>query len=99
MPAEPLQLGVPKRLHAEADAIDAGRAKPVHPFGVDGLGVGLERDLGVRASRSKVVAAGLDQPANFRRLEQRRRAAAEEDGVDGLAPSAPARISRSSAAT
>ena len=38
------------------------------------------------------VAAGLDQPANFRRLEERRRAAPEIDGIHGLAAPAGANL-------
>ena len=53
------QLVVAERLHAEAETIDAGRAKRGQPLGGHAFGIGLERDLGVGRQVER-LAAGLD---------------------------------------
>ena len=81
-PAQPPQLVIVERLHAEAHAVDAGRAESLEPLAADGLGVGLERDFGV-GGRGRTRPGTPRMPADLGRLEQRRRPAAEIDGVDG----------------
>ena len=83
-PAETLKLLVPEGLDTEAETIDAGRSKPLEALGRHRLGIRLERHLGVGRHREGVTA-GLDDRLHLARLEQRRRAAAEEDGV-GVSP-------------
>ena len=56
--SEPAQLGIPKRLDAEADAIDTGRPKTFHPLGGRRFGVGLEGDLRAAASVEGVATGG-----------------------------------------
>ena len=58
-PRQPAQLVVAKRLHAEAQAIDAGRAKARQPGLGDRLGIGFERHLG--------VGGHVEAPARTRR--------------------------------
>jgi hypothetical protein len=55
---QPLQLFVVERLDAEADAIDAARAKRGESFWRGGLWIGLERDLAsaVRSNESRQAA-------------------------------------------
>src|SRR6185503_6342617 len=79
-PAEALQLRVVERLHAKADAIDTGAAETFQLVAIDGLGVGLERDLRGRIEID-VLTNRFDDGADLRRFEQRRRAAAEKDRV------------------
>ena len=83
-PAETLKLLVPEGLDTEAQTIDAGGPKSLQPLGRHRLGIGLERDLGVGRHREGVPAC-LDDRPDFARLEQRRRAAAKENGV-GVGP-------------
>ena len=56
--------------------------KPSSASGGGRFGVGFERDLAV-GREVETLAAGRMMRRDFRRLEQRRRAAAEEDGVGG----------------
>ena len=80
-PPEAFQLGVPKRLDTETHPVDASVAKPVHPLDARRLGIGLEGDFGAGFD-PECLPAGLDQSANLRRLEERRRTATEIHGVD-----------------
>ena len=72
-PAQPLQLGVPKRLDTETHAVDARRSKPVHSLDVRRLGIGLERDFGVRF--------------DLERLRGRRRSAGQSPAARGATAS------------
>ena len=79
-PAKPAQFLVPERLDTETQSIGAGGAKLSSVDGCRRLWVGFQGDFGV-GRHGEAVAAGTDDGGNFRRLEQRRRAAAKEDGV------------------
>jgi len=83
-PPQACQLIVIERLHAKADAGDAGGAKRLEPHECGGFGIGLESDFGVWR---EIVCrpAGFDEPCDLRRIEKRGSAAAEEDGVCGPA--------------
>ena len=63
-PPEPLEFGVAERLHAEADAVDAGVAEPL-PSGQASTVSGLVSSV-ISASRltSKRLAARRDQAAD-----------------------------------
>ena len=79
--AEALEHVVLIGLHADGDAVEARANQPLEPLRRDAVGVGLERDLGVRAE----VEALLQLVENFfqiLRAEEARRTAAEIDGVD-----------------
>jgi hypothetical protein len=79
---ERFQVIVAKRLDAEADAVDAGRAQTAQLVAVDGPRIRLERDLGAVRQRPQ-VARGGEQIGDGRRREERGRPAAEEDRLDG----------------
>jgi len=74
-------------LHAEADAVDACLPVARETGQVDGFGICFERDFAVLGDVERGLAGGNDAP-DFVRLEQRRRPAAEVDGV-GCFPSFP----------
>ena len=76
-PRQPPKLRLAKRLDAEAQTVDAGRAERRQLRLVDGFGIGFERDFGVGRDIER-LAAGRDDARDLVRLEQRRRAAAEE---------------------
>ena len=80
-PAELLQRRIIERLHAERDAIDAGRAVAAKTRRLDAGRIGLERDFDVGRDRP-VLADRIEDRADRRGLHQRRRAAAHEDGRD-----------------
>jgi hypothetical protein len=69
------------RLHAEGDPVVAGFPQPLEVGAVDGVGVGLGGDLGVRRQAEIGVDRG-EQPAEVLGREERRRTPAEEDGAD-----------------
>ena len=77
-PAEQSQIGVVQRLHAERDAVDAGRAIAAEARGLDRRGICLQRDLGA-AGHGPVACHRIEHRGDRFRLHQRRRAAAEED--------------------
>ena len=77
---QPAKLVVAERLNAKAHAIDAGGAKCGQPIGGDRLGVGLECHLAIGRDVEGVRARPGDS-RDFRGLQQRRRSAAEIDGV------------------
>ena len=79
-PRQPLQLVVAKRLDTEAETVDAGRAVRREPILGDAFRIRLERDFAIAREVERVLARG-DDPRDLVRLEQRRRAAAEEDRV------------------
>jgi hypothetical protein len=87
-----LQLLVAKRLHAVAETIDACVAEAGEPSFVDRFRIGLERDLGV-GGKVERLATGIDDGRDLRRLEQRRRPAAEKNCV-GRRSACPERTSR-----
>ena len=70
-----LHLGV-EILHPDGGAVDPQRGQRVQPLRVDLRGVGLDRDLGVRAGGER-GGDRIAQPRGLRRRQQRRRAAAE----------------------
>ena len=80
-PAQRFQRGIVERLHAERDAVDAGRAIAGKARGLDTGRVGLERDFGI-GGNVPVLADRIENGADGLRLHQRRRAAAEEDRGD-----------------
>src|SRR5262245_30433776 len=82
--AQTLELLVPERLDTETQTIDAGLAKTGELFERDGLGIGLEGDFSVRC-KGKAASARFDNRADLVRLEQRRRAATEENRIGGVA--------------
>ncbi len=79
-PSEARELGVVEGLHADAEARHASATEAVQPLARQRLRIGLERDL-----RRVVQRAGLcarpDEAGHITGLEQRRRAAAEEEAV------------------
>jgi hypothetical protein len=79
---QPLQFLVVERLDTEADAVHAGGAERAQQVARGALGIGLERDLGVRRDVER-AAAGREDPLHVVGREQRRRAAAEENRVGG----------------
>ena len=83
-PARGLKFAVVEGLHAQADAVEAGREPCGRFYGRNRFGIGLERDF------EKVGAIALPQRIeNLRqsgRLEKARRAAAEIDRVDDIRP-------------
>ena len=81
---EPQQLLILKRLDAEAQTIDTGLAEMFQLRAIDGLGIGLDGDLGTGIEIER-LADRADDAADLGRLEQRWRAAAEKNGV-GLQP-------------
>ena len=81
-PPQPLQLLVVEGLDAEAQPGHARLAECGEPRGRGGFGIGLEGDLGVLGDGVGLPAGG-DEPRDLRRIEERRRAAAEEDRVSG----------------
>ena len=82
--AEFCQHAIVERLHAERDAVDAGRAIAAKARGFDAGRIGFERDLGVGRD-APVARDRVEDGADRRRLHQRRRAAAEEDRGNGAA--------------
>ena len=83
--AERGQARVVEALHADRKPRHAGGAKGAKAVALEAARVGLERDLAARLER-QAGADGGDQPLDLRRLEQARRAAADEDRVDAPAP-------------
>jgi hypothetical protein len=75
--AEPLQLVVVEALHAEGNAVDAGRQIAVETAVLDGAGIGFQRDLGIGSQR-QALAYAIEQALDQLRREQAGRAAAEE---------------------
>ena len=91
-PRQPAQLVLPERLDAEAE--------PVHPRAPVRGETRFGHRLGVRLQRHFAIGghvegrrAGVDDARDFVRLEQRRRAAAEENGV-GLRGGRPRSLGR-----
>jgi len=78
--AEPEQFTVVERLHAQTDTGHARLEVPGHAFTRHGLGVGLERDLGIGFKR-EAVTARVNESFHFDRIEQRRRASPEENSI------------------
>src|SRR5688572_5030243 len=78
--SEPRQFIVIKRLHTEADAVDAGTAKRGEAFRRGGFWIRLERDLRVHGD-IEGLATRRDQALDLGGIEQRRRAPSEENGV------------------
>ena len=96
-PAERFERGVVQRLHAERDAVDAGRAIAAKALGLDAGRIGLERDLGIGATvQCRAIASRI--AADRRGLHQRGRAAAEEDAGRPCGPARAAADGASSAA-
>ena len=83
--SERFQALIVERLHAERQAIDAGRAVAREILGLDAGRIGLERDLRIRRD-APMLGDGVDDGGDARRLHQRRRAAAEEDAATRAAP-------------
>ena len=77
--SERLEHGVVERLHAEAHAGDAGRAITREPPARHALRIALDGDLGV-GGQPPALAQVLEHGGQRLGLEQRGRAAAEEDG-------------------
>ena len=77
-PAQGFQRRIVERLHAERDAIDAGRAIALEARRLHAGRVGLQRHLDIRR-HAPVFRDGVENAAHRLRLHQRRRAAAEED--------------------
>ena len=73
-----LQRRVVERLHAERDAVDAGRAIAAKARGFDAGRIGFQRDFDVGRDRP-VFADGVEDRLHRLGLHQRRRAAAEEN--------------------
>ncbi len=90
--SEPGELLVSNDWTPKLRRLTPASRKPVQPGRRRRFRVGLERDLGVRRD-VEGLAAGRDESADLVRLEQRRRAAAEEDRVDALRPGRRCRIS------
>ena len=88
-PAQAPQLVVPKRLDAVTEAVHTSLAERAQPVRRDGLGIGLESNLGVW-SQVERAPARADDGGDFGGLEQRRRAAAEKYGVGGRSSTVPA---------
>jgi len=80
--AERFQRPVVQRLHADRNAVDAGRAVIAKAFLLDAVGIGLQRDLGVGRD-GPVRRDRLDHDADRAPTSQRRRATAEKNGGDG----------------
>src|SRR5919198_1200161 len=77
---QPFQLIVLERLHTEAETIDTRGAKTFQLFAIDRLGVRLERHFPIGRNREP-RRARVDDGADLVRIEERRRAAAEKDGI------------------
>ena len=77
--AQPFQLGFAERLDAKADAIDTGGAKPSIRSADDVSGL-VSRVISASAP-ARSVAARSDQAGDLVGIQERRCAAAEEDGV------------------
>ena len=84
MPAEGAEVGVVQRLYAHREAVDPGVAVAAEAAGLDGGGVGFERDLGAGRERPAVGDRG-DDGGDGLGGHQAGGAAAEEDGVDEAA--------------
>jgi len=82
---EPKQFVVAKRLHAEAETVDARAAIRREPRLGHRLGIRLERDLAVGREVERRLA-GRDDPRDLLGLEQRGCPAPEEDRI-GARPS------------
>ncbi len=82
--AQPAQIVVVERLHPERDPVDPGIAIARKAAGLDGAGVGLQRDLDV-IGKGPVGAGGLDHRRDGLRRHQARGASAEEDRVQHAA--------------
>src|SRR5580658_9018901 len=80
-PAEELKPLVIERLGAEADSVDSGSAHPVELGRVDRARICLQRDLGAALEAEAARGRGQDRRDRFR-LEERRRAAAEENRLE-----------------
>ena len=76
--AERGQRGIVERLHAQRDAIDAGRAVAAKPRRLDRGGIGLERHLDV-GRQFPVARDRIENGADGRGLHQRGGAAAEKN--------------------
>ena len=83
--AERLELRRIEALDAERQAVDAGRTEGGELVGLDGAGVGFQRDLRVVHQR-QAGADGGEQRVERLGGKQARRAAAEEDADDPAAP-------------
>jgi hypothetical protein len=82
---DPLEDRVVQRLDPQAETGDAGRAVGGELPARDALRVALHGDLRVALER-EVAADGLEDAGQGVRLQERRRAAAEEDAADADAP-------------
>ena len=91
--AEPPQLLVAQRLHADAQPVDAGGAVAGEALGRRRLGVHLERDFGVARVSANAVAAGGDEPRRPPRARAATACRRRSRSCRPAAPSAPRRIS------
>ncbi len=80
--AEEFQILVVQRLDAHGDAVDTGGAITTETLGLDARWVGFQGDLDARRHMPCIGNAVQDR-LDGRRLHQRGRAAADEDGGDG----------------
>src|ERR1019366_3611623 len=83
--AERGEAGVVEALHPDRQARHAGGAKGAEAVALEAAWIGLERDLAAGLERQP-GPDGTEQALDLRRLEQARRAAADEDRVDAPAP-------------
>ena len=81
-PPERLERRIIQCLHAQRDAIDAGRAKAAKARRLDAGRVGFEAHFDIAGYRP-VPGDGVKDRTDGCGLHQRRRAAAEEDRGDG----------------
>ena len=76
------QRRIVQRLHPDGDAVDAGRAIIVKARLFDAVGIGFERDLGIRRHHP-VFCNGIEDRAHRMTRHQGRGATAEENAADG----------------
>ncbi len=79
--SEPLEHGRRETLRAQRYAVDAGGAVVGEAAALDGPRIRFQRDLGGGGQR-QAAAQPVEQPRQRGRLEQARRAAAQEDAGD-----------------
>ena len=82
LPPELPERCIVQRLHPERDAIDTGRAESAKARRLDAGRVGFQRHFDIGSERP-VARDRVEDRADGRRLHERGRAAAEEDGGDG----------------
>ena len=84
-PPQRLQLGIVKALHANRQAVDPGLAKGLETVGLEGAGIGLQRDFGVGFQRQAGADVG-QQAVDAVGREQAGCATPNEDGVHAASP-------------